>query len=80
MSEQPDYSIDAVRLKILIRSAGYRIVDVCKKLSLSKSGFYKKLSGKSEFTCEEIRKMGEILGKSNSLDYFSCFFHELSKL
>ena len=48
-------------LKSQIALKGKKISDVAKKLKISKSAFYRKLSGKSDFTRGEICGMIDFL-------------------
>ncbi len=44
--------------------------DLCTFIGISKSAFYKKINGKSEFTRGEIEKICECLNLSSPVDIF----------
>lgn len=46
--------------------------ELCTELGISRSAFYRKISGKSEFTRDEIQKIIEVLSMSTkeTLDIF----------
>lgn len=46
------------------------ISDMCKKLGISKSAFYRKCNGKSEFTQSEIQRIVDILNLETPVGIF----------
>ena len=46
--------------------------DMCSKLGLSRSAFYRKRTGKSEWTYSEMQKIGDTLGKDAAVRIFSA--------
>lgn len=62
-----------LKSQILLRNK--KISDVAKELGLSKSGFYRKLSGKTEFTRTEIDTLIKYLGLSVEMA-MDIFFKE----
>lgn len=44
--------------------------DICKKLGISRSAFYRKCNGISEFTYSEIVKIVDFLGLSSPMGIF----------
>ena len=49
--------MDKHKLEYEIKSAGYSIQAFCKKVGISRSAFYKKCNGTSEFTQSEIERI-----------------------
>ncbi len=49
--------MDAYKLEYEIKKAGYTIQGFCKELGISRSAYYKKRNGVSEFTQSEIQKI-----------------------
>ncbi len=56
--------MDLEYLKYKIRSQKMNNSQFAKKIGISKSGFYKKMRGDTEWTCEEMKKIKETLGLS----------------
>lgn len=44
--------------------------EMCKRLSISRSAFYRKCNGKSEFTLGEIKKIVDILSLESPVEIF----------
>lgn len=44
---------------------------MCSELGLSRSAFYRKRTGKSEWTYSEMKKIGKVLGKDAAIRIFS---------
>ena len=63
-------------LEYRMKERGITIADMCKILGISRSAFYRKCSGKSEFTLKEIKKIVEVLNLDSPIDIF--FTHKVS--
>ena len=50
--------------------------DLCKQVGFSRSAFYRKVSGKRQFTLDEIKKIVDVLHLSSPMDIF--FAEEVS--
>lgn len=46
------------------------ITDMCEKLGISKSAFYRKCNGKSEFTQSEIQRIVDLLNLETPMGIF----------
>ena len=53
-----------------IRKNNYTIQSFCEKLGMSRSAFYKKCNGTTEFTLGEINKIVEILNLKSPIEIF----------
>lgn len=53
-----------------IRDAGLSVGQMCKELKMSRSAFYRKTRGISEFTQGEIEKICEILSLDSPVEVF----------
>lgn len=49
---------------------GKSIADMCDMLGMSRSAFYRKCNGKSEFTLSEIKKIVDFLNLESPVDIF----------
>lgn len=49
---------------------GKSITDMCSMLNISRSAFYRKCNGKSEFTMSEIKKIVNFLKLESPVDIF----------
>lgn len=56
---------DTMELELAIKRAGITKRDIAKKLEISETALYHKLSGGVEFKASEIVKMKEILNLTN---------------
>ena len=63
-------------LEYKMRIKGKNISDMCEMLGISRSAFYRKCNGKSEFTISEIRKIVAFLGLESPVEIF--FAEEVS--
>ena len=63
-------------LEYKMRIKGKNNSDMCEMLGISRSAFYRKCNGKSEFTISEIRKIVDFLGLDSPLEIF--FAEEVS--
>lgn len=57
-------------LEYKMKENGKSISDMCKMLGISRSAFYRKCNGKSEFTQSEIQKIVNYLKLDTPVDIF----------
>ena len=57
-------------LEYKMQANGKSIADMCKMLNISRSAFYRKCNGKSEFTLSEIQKIVDYLKLDSPVDIF----------
>ena len=57
-------------LEYKMSEKGKSIVDMCNMLNISRSAFYRKCNGKSEFTMSEIKKIVDFLELDSPMDIF----------
>lgn len=62
--------MDKARLMFEMNKRGVAILDMCKALSMSRSAFYRKCNGTSEFTQSEIQKIVDILDLQSPMGIF----------
>lgn len=62
--------MDKLRLEYEMKSRGVTVNALCKNVGISKSAFYRKVSGKSEFTQSEIQKIVDLLGLPSPMGIF----------
>lgn len=67
--------VNTAVLRSNIRAAGYSQAAVARILGISESTLYKKISGKSDFSMDEIRTLYRLL----NLDNVSVFFSEIER-
>ena len=53
-----------------IKEKGMSIGDICKRLDMSRSAFYRKIKGITEFTQSEIARICELLDLDSPVDVF----------
>ena len=53
-----------------MEALGISINEMIARLNMSRSAFYRKCNGKSEFTLEEMKKIMAILGEEDPRDIF----------
>ena len=53
--------MDAIKLEFEMKRKGISIDEMCKKLNISRSAFYRKRNGISDFTLPEIQLITECL-------------------
>ena len=63
-------------LEYKMQTKGKSITDMCEMLGISRSAFYRKCNGKSEFTISEIQKIVDFLGLVSPVEIF--FTQEVS--
>lgn len=57
-------------LEYKMSEKGKNITDMCNMLNISRSAFYRKCNGKSEFTMSEIKKIVDFLKLESPVDIF----------
>ena len=57
-------------LEYTMRKCGKSIADMCAMLGISRSAFYRKCNGKSEFTLGEIQKIVNFLNLDSPMEIF----------
>lgn len=57
-------------LEYEIKRKGYTIERMCKELGISRSAFFRKCNGSSEFKQGEIAKIVELLGLESPMEIF----------
>lgn len=57
-------------LEYQMKVNGKSIADMCKMLDISRSAFYRKCNGISEFTQSEIKKIVDFLNLASPVDIF----------
>lgn len=62
--------MDSARLEYKMRKRNVSVRDMCAELGISRSAFYRKRSGKSEFTQGEIQKMVNYLELETPMGIF----------
>lgn len=62
--------MDAIRLEYEVKKKGYNIERFCKDLGMSKSAYYRKIKGVTEFTQGEIQKIVDLLGLESPVGIF----------
>lgn len=62
--------INAARLKYEMEVRHISVEDLCRELDISKSAYYRKINGKSEFTHSEIVKICEVLELDSPVGIF----------
>ena len=65
-----DEIVDKVLLEYEMRKRGITITDMCEMLGISRSAYYRKCNGKSEFTVGEIKKIVEFLNLESPMAIF----------
>ena len=62
--------MDKFKLEYEMRKNGVGDQEMAKRLNLSRSAFYRKKNGKTEFTLAEIKGIISILGLSSPMEIF----------
>lgn len=65
--------MDKYKLEYFIRARNLNQTSFCKLLGISKTAYYRKTNGKSDFTREEILKIADILDLSGD-EILEIFF------
>lgn len=68
--------MDKALLEYEMKKRGVTTEDLCKKINMSRSAFYRKCNGISEFTLGEIKQIVSALGLDSPIDIF--FAEEVS--
>lgn len=63
-------AMDKAKLMYEMQKRGVSIQDMCAKLNMSRSAFYRKCNGISEFTQGEIQNIVDILGLTSPMGIF----------
>jgi predicted transcriptional regulator len=62
--------VNKALLEYKMKENGKSISDMCSMLGISRSAFYRKCNGKSEFTQSEIQKTVDFLNLESPVDIF----------
>lgn len=62
--------MDKFLLEYEMKKKGYTVEKMCKEIGVSRSAFYKKCNGKSDFTQSEIQKIVDLLGLESPMAIF----------
>ena len=62
--------MDYNKLREEMRKKGISVNDMCRELNMSRSAFYRKSHGKTEFTRSEIEKIVDFLGIGSPVQIF----------
>ncbi len=62
--------MDKARLKYEMEKRGVTSCDLCRAIKISKSAFYRKMNGTSEFTQSEIQKIVDFLDLDSPVGIF----------
>ena len=63
-------ALDKYKLEYEMKSRGITIEKMCSDLEMSRSAFYRKCNGASEFTLSEIQKIVDYLGLKSPVGIF----------
>lgn len=58
------------RLEYEMKNRGVSVDDLCAAVKISRSAYYRKIGGKSEFTQGEIQKIVDFLGLASPMGIF----------
>lgn len=62
--------MDKLLLEYEMKKKGYSVKKLCKEIGVSRSAFYKKCNGKSDFTQSEIQAIVDILELESPMAIF----------
>lgn len=62
--------MDAIRLEYEVKKKGYNVERFCRDLGISKSAYYRKIKGVTEFTQGEIQKIVDLLDLESPMGIF----------
>lgn len=62
--------MDKEKLEKAMKQAGISKARMCEELGISRSAFYRKCRGASQFTLEEIQAIVDILNLTSPMDIF----------
>lgn len=58
------------KLEYEMKTRGITVEKLCKEIGISRSAFYRKCNGKSEFTINEIQKIVDYIGLESPMGIF----------
>lgn len=62
--------LDKIKLEFMMKKKEYSVEKFCREIGISRSAYYRKVTGKSEFTIGEINKIVDILGLTSPMGIF----------
>ena len=62
--------MDKLKLEYEMKTRGVSVDELCHAVGISRSAYYRKVSGKSEFTQGEIQKIVDYLGLNSPMGIF----------
>lgn len=62
--------MDKLKLEYEMKSRGVSVDDLCEAIKISRSAYYRKVNGKSEFTQGEIQAIVDYLGLASPMGIF----------
>ena len=62
--------MDKFKLEYEMRKRGITVEKMCLEINMSRSAFYRKCNGRSQFTQSEIQKIVEYLGLDSPMGIF----------
>lgn len=62
--------MDRYRLEYEMKKKGVSVNDMCNVLHISKSGYYRRMSGKTQFTLDEIQQIVDYLALNSPMGIF----------
>lgn len=62
--------MDPIRLEYEMKKKGYNAERLCHEIGISKSAYYRKMKGTSEFTQGEIQKIVDVLELNSPMGIF----------
>ena len=62
--------MDAAKLEYVMKIRGVSVDELCKVVGLSRSAYYRKIKGTSEFTQSEIQKIVDLLKLESPVGIF----------
>ena len=69
-TKKGEQTVNKALLEYKMKENGKSISDMCEMLEISRSAFYRKCNGKSEFTLVEIQKIVVYLNLDSPVDIF----------
>lgn len=70
MYKERKYKMDKDLLVYYMKKNNVSIEKMCKELTISRSAFYRKLNGSTEFVLSEIQKITEVLKLESPTEIF----------
>ena len=62
--------MDRIELEHIMKKKGVSVDDLCAAIGISRSAYYRKIAGKTEFTIGEIQGIVDHLGLSSPMGIF----------